>query len=569
MCFNKLTIENPAWDEYKLRSRRFNTVRCGRCAECRSLILSEYAFRAQQETLNCTGVDGSKGFVYFNTLTYRPQFVPKVRMKNGEFISTWNKAHIRNLFKRVRKFFTYYYGIDSNLLRYLLTTERGSNRIYVDSKGNTRQAQELPHYHCIIWVYSSDCQPLKGKNLPKWCRNFTSLKDVFPIVFKRCWGVDIDYLYKGVKKRHHISYGHVEDLLVNRTPALATKYVCKYICKQYDDRLFKISLEDIVYHTQRLDKKDFFPFSLFSKGIGSSFEPDISHLTGEKKVALMCNSDKPQSINLPRYYFKRMCKKLNKLEPKLKKYVHEDYTEKEGYVREKCIMFFSSMKFRKVHKCKNGKIRTKMVWRTRYGDFPVEFHTESIETPLGVLVLDKNFEDSSEEFFEYIKSFILNSEPRVAYLKFYSVPIHESIYKISTFNSKRQLDISNHPYPHMHFVQNSRNPSYDIYKYVNFHNFHQKEMFSQLLWSLRIIDDYNKKYGEERLLQTIKEYYHDESDISNPILLSLDFMFKFRSDVNIILSSLKRYNQDTQYKSNITQAMKDDPKLFAPIAIKY
>ena len=121
----------------------------------------------------------------------------------------------------------------------------------------------------------------------------------------------------------------------------------------------------------------------------------------------------------------------------------------------------------------------------------------------------------------------------------------------------------------MHFVQNSRNHTYDIYKYVNFHNFHQKEMFSQLLWSLRTIDDYNKKYGDERLLQTIKEYYHDESDISNPILLSLDFMFKFRSDVNIILSSLKRYNQDTQYKSNITQAMKDDPKLFAPIAIKY
>jgi len=71
---------------------------CGKCDVCLTKRGLEWKFRINQEARNAN----AKGIIFL-TLTYSDEFLPTVVTDEGLILSTFNKKHIQDYFKRVRK----------------------------------------------------------------------------------------------------------------------------------------------------------------------------------------------------------------------------------------------------------------------------------------------------------------------------------------------------------------------------------------------------------------------------------------------------------------------------------
>lgn len=505
MCFNTIRIINKKYDPSDITSPKHFDLPCRKCPECIDIISSEYAFRAQMETKRCLDMGG---LVYFNTFTYKDKFLPKAFLNDGTFISTWNKKHIQLFIKRLRKFFSYYYDVNSNLLRYLITCERGSKKPYRVRKFGIEQiriATKRPHYHSEFFLYHADVDA--SKTLPKWCNGLTKLSDVFPIAFQHFWSSSYKF----------DSFGHIDEVKLTRTPAIASKYVAKYIAKQSNDSLV-FSLKNIVSHNQNIDSKHFLPFTLISHGLGSNYEPTYDELVGLKKCEFQTSEGKTSTINLPLYYVRKLCKQVNISDLSFQFKVKESWNHKEGYLSEHIVNTI------------NQPFTTKSYFGDDGFEYPYHYRSVSSDTPLGTNVALDRFVLKCDGFLRDLDMFVSCPEMFTKNLSLFNPLVHKEFAKVG-FNWLG-FDSHNQVISALDFV-------FQAAKYLR-----------------------SKSYSVLKV--AIPQYFHNDVDLNDDMSWSMDVLYKFFNDCRNLRNAVKRYCQIKGYSDNKTKAMLDNPELFVP-----
>ena len=107
----------------------------------------------------CLDTFENGGYVYFDTLTYDNEHLPKVsdftnKIKRGskDDFSCYNTEHIRLFLVRLRRFAEYYNNSLKDNLKYFVTSEYGDRKEYIDERGRKRRGTERPHYHVLFFV---------------------------------------------------------------------------------------------------------------------------------------------------------------------------------------------------------------------------------------------------------------------------------------------------------------------------------------------------------------------------------------------------------------------------------
>lgn len=161
MCLRPLHIYSPAGNFSSNLSQRYSLqVSCGNCHDCRRTRKDQWFARAYYHTKN---IISSGGFIYFDTLTYRPSEVPHLsdftdRVKKGSLddLTCFSRRDIRLFFVRLNRYLKAAgYNIEGKLTHFL-ASEYGSDDWYTDDYGRKRKAQSIPHYH-IIFCVAPDC----------------------------------------------------------------------------------------------------------------------------------------------------------------------------------------------------------------------------------------------------------------------------------------------------------------------------------------------------------------------------------------------------------------------------
>lgn len=159
---------------------------CGRCLECREAFRKEVQSRAVIEASHC-------GTVIFYTLTYSDTYLPRC----GLF-----KPHIVNAFKRFRTYIDRYLNFDVTF-----------TNLYVGEYGTDPRFTMRAHYHGLLFIKES-------LTIPQIFELESLLKGTHPIYTTRnligVW-----------------PYGRRFDFQIARNVVALTKYVTKYITKQY------------------------------------------------------------------------------------------------------------------------------------------------------------------------------------------------------------------------------------------------------------------------------------------------------------------------------------------------
>lgn len=356
MCINKRSIVNQGYVPGRIHSTRFIDINCNHCWQCHLNRVNDVTFRVLHEVLS------SQGIPFFVTLTYSDFSLPYLLYRgasgNIERVSVWNRTHFQRYIKRLRRKLEYYFGIKSDAFKYFMTCERGSSDSYVSDSGVLRIATERPHYHFLpLLKVDSNLSPVR--DLPP---------DFLHSQYVIDYGVSVTGFFRYLLNKEWF-YGNVDDLQMCRDIVSSVRYVCKYVCKNLGDPLFNIPLRDwlelydpefdhasalwfiqskpfepdLVFDP-KIRKKDMRKVSTFvyqgvtyengkhykrfprpisfcslmprcmgSINLGLSFidnldcEELFDYMTGKRKVTLP--SVKSSSlINLPRYYFRRLCK---------------------------------------------------------------------------------------------------------------------------------------------------------------------------------------------------------------------------------------------------------------------
>lgn len=159
MCYHPITIINPCkYVSLRYRERFLLQVPCGHCAECATNKSNEWYFRSYHQTLD-TLQNG--GYVYFDTLTYRDQDLPRlsdfVSVPSGCDYPCFSSRHVQLFNKRLRKRLEQYHSKYS----FFLTSEYGT------SEGRTHR----PHYHILIYS-DGNIDPLQLSLLVSQCWSY-------------------------------------------------------------------------------------------------------------------------------------------------------------------------------------------------------------------------------------------------------------------------------------------------------------------------------------------------------------------------------------------------------------
>ena len=135
MCLNPIQIYNRS-EKISFRGQALlYTVPCGKCSECKKQKSNEYTLRSYFEYKD-TITKG--GFVYFDTLTYNDQYLPK-----DYGISHFRRADIILFLKELRVYLSRAgYEVKDNI-KYFITSEYG---------GITHR----PHYHVLFFITVPD-----------------------------------------------------------------------------------------------------------------------------------------------------------------------------------------------------------------------------------------------------------------------------------------------------------------------------------------------------------------------------------------------------------------------------
>lgn len=261
MCLSPITVPSKkryfvrnSWESY------YNSFPCGQCAECRqNRELDEYV-RCMYETKFCFGE--LKGYAIFDTLSYDDTNLPHVSDIFSDFgmdrnvpayfnmscfrLADW-RGFVTRLNARIAGFLKRKYGrswrkvLVNNglynpkygLFNYLMASEYGSDKMYVDDKGRTRYATARPHYHVLFFSY-----------LPKEIL----LPEMFSHFVDKCWkkGRTDGWMYK-TKKHSTIKEWYSVRVFESLNSDFLTgvmnvlKYVAKYIGKDQD---FEMDFEE-------------------------------------------------------------------------------------------------------------------------------------------------------------------------------------------------------------------------------------------------------------------------------------------------------------------------------------
>lgn len=343
MCINKRSLLNQGWRPGNIYTPRYIEVPCNHCWQCSLSRINDITFRILQD-IECGDCPSS-----FVTLSYSDLFLPYIvycsKSGNSVKVSCWNREHIKRYIKRIRRKLSYYFGIEEKALKYFLTCERGSADEYISDTGVLRKGTSRPHYH-IIFYFTADKFSYPIRELPRDYFKSSFLKEYETIL--------ISFFHYLIDKEWY--YGNVDHQDLVRDTVARVLYVCKYVCKDLNDPVFKISPQDVLsiidpefdvksdlWYIQLKPSEPFsekafkwednwyetgdsharyphpiklsscFPRCMGSINIGMSFIENLSldeieaYLDGRKKVTLP-STNSSSLINLPSYYYRKICK---------------------------------------------------------------------------------------------------------------------------------------------------------------------------------------------------------------------------------------------------------------------
>lgn len=339
MCVRPLHIANPGYSPNNLYTPPFIDVPCGKCWQCKLTRQNDFAFRVLNDMLSRNCVP------FFVTLTYNDEYLPilsyyqtiksdfNLPVRDIDSLSVWNKKHVQRFNKVLRRQIHYYYGVASDSFKYLCSCERGSDDVYIDYKGRKRKATSRPHYHLLYLLYLPQL-PLPCRKLPlqfyDYCR-LNTLDSNFISFFK--WLLHSRWFY-----------GNVDDISYCRDIVSATKYITKYITKDFNEKLYSVSPSSIVsifdkYYNDELQRQeldfvfgckvkfippiklsDLLPRSFSSINLGMSFVDNLSYdelldyASGVKKVCLPSQRNSSM-IMLPIYYIRKFTRQIIRKRP--------------------------------------------------------------------------------------------------------------------------------------------------------------------------------------------------------------------------------------------------------------
>lgn len=308
MCLSPLKVKNPYWKgNYNLIKHsdsflhdtisQFIYVPCGVCKQCIAVKQMYLVQRVQMEARNC--------FLYFSTLTYDNEHLPKLGVSTGFDIPFADNRHLQLMFKRLR--------IENSFgrpFRYLACSERGSEK-------------SRPHFH-ILWflpIYDGETysdglslnQRVYDAIKEHWCINVGS--DRFPkyeplFTFKQKF-------YRGKLYSNYDTHFVVPSLTSEGISSVAF-YVCKYLLKPSSkerrlQQALKLNLSESEYDVSwNLVKSRSFRSSQFGLGFdGRNFYDIVDYLhscvmRSDRKLGYPCyfNPDSGDSFPLAPYYKK-------------------------------------------------------------------------------------------------------------------------------------------------------------------------------------------------------------------------------------------------------------------------
>lgn len=257
-------------------------------------------------------IDDDKGNTVHRSYTdYTKYFLGDVRLDDGEvlcpprprFLSVWDKSHIQDFFKRLNEQLIYYIGteiyhlkrlvtIDGHRrisdewkkylansprpIKYLVTCERGSDKMYLTPKGKKRKGTARPHYHAIIFLENKYLQV--GKVLR---------------MVRELWTYGYSYNIQ-------ITSSRTSDKNLGRSFSQSIEYVCKYVTKDLADKSFTIPFRN------RPDDVRHKPFLLLSHGLGDNLfdgltDNEIVNLIVNGQSVKSCSSNLDRTIQIPTY----------------------------------------------------------------------------------------------------------------------------------------------------------------------------------------------------------------------------------------------------------------------------
>lgn len=140
-------VNNYVTNLFGEHSERAIPIPCGSCIECRMAKASEWAFRCMKEAAEY------KDNIMV-TLTYDDNHLPKstkIDSETGECLDSYTLNHrdVQLFIKRLRK----KYGDNIKIYG---CGEYGSDKEYIDWKGQKRVGTERPHYHIILFNLKID-----------------------------------------------------------------------------------------------------------------------------------------------------------------------------------------------------------------------------------------------------------------------------------------------------------------------------------------------------------------------------------------------------------------------------
>lgn len=208
---------------------------CGKCPACQANRQRAFTFRLDQERDNAS-------FYLWLTLQYDDDHVP--RYPDGEMC--FSKQHCRGFFEKLRKRYS-----PNCTFKHFLVSEYGPN-------GTKR-----PHYHCLLFVYSTE------QDLQKLYNQKVEMRD---FVCDKAW-----------------PYGHVE-------------------CKNFHDRVLRYITKYCMKPELIGDHHTMKTFTLISPGIGLDYinkipQSKLDQMIRSLDFSVYYNGSK---ISLPRYYTDRI-----------------------------------------------------------------------------------------------------------------------------------------------------------------------------------------------------------------------------------------------------------------------
>lgn len=224
MCLNPVTIINPSkYVSLKYRDRFLLQVPCNNCAECQEQNSRSWLFRAYYEFLQCAE-DSSSNYVYFDTLTYSEDNLPRLSNIASEFpdYPCFRSEDVTLFLKRLRSNLDRKYRVK---VRYFLSSEYGSLRM-------------RPHYHILLFVYGN-ISPASLSRLvsTSWALGRTD---------------GIPYKTAGYVRMHNVI-----ELTSTATILRACNYVTKYVQK---DCYFQQLLDKRISNCDMIISSDSIPF---------------------------------------------------------------------------------------------------------------------------------------------------------------------------------------------------------------------------------------------------------------------------------------------------------------------